>query len=500
MNFRFIGRQAELDSLDRAWNRQTAQFLLLAGRQQVGKTALLMEWLRQNQPRALYWVAPAISPVEQLRSFSQAIYHFSHPETQVPDGFAYYSWKDAFDELALLAQDQRLALLIDDFPVLLKANPSLASELQIVWDHQLSRSNLFFCLAGSDRSIILHDILSYRAPLYGRASLKIELKPFYFGESHSFFSEQSAVNRMAIYSFVEGLPAYWNRLAYFKTISEMITGEFLDLSNPFQTDTRRLLKNFRARPGNLDCVLGALAHGAQTIDEIARVTSLSSARKYLRLLIDAGFVEQRRSLIHFGSTRDKRYQLTDPALRFYFRFLTGRAVQIASGEREQVLAEILRKLPDFIGQFTWKELCQEWMIRAGALGRLPVSPGEVGSAWNDRAEVDVAGLDVLEKFIFLGECRWDTELAGQDVLAELVAKKAPLLIPKNGNWKVIFLGFSRRGWTHQALSYQDEISRHPPSGSNWSTLGMHLLDLDQVDQGLDEMTNRPSGLQGEIEF
>jgi len=29
---------------------------------------------------------------------------------------------------------------------------------------------------------------------------------------------------------------------------------------------------------------------------------------------------------------------------------------------------------------------------------------------------------------------------------------------------------------------------------------MHLLDLDQVDQGLDEMTNRPPDLQGEIEF
>jgi uncharacterized protein len=500
MNFKFIGRQTELDCLDRAWNRQTAQFLLLTGRQQVGKTALLMEWLRQNQPRALYWVPSVSSPVEQLRSFSQALYQFMHPDARVPDGFTYYSWKDAFEELALLAQDQRLALLIDEFPTLLKANPSLASELQIIWDHRLSRSNLFFCLSGSDRSLILHDILSYRAPLYGRASLKIELKPFYFGESHSFFPEQSAVNRMAVYSSVGGLPAYWNRIKHFKTIPEMFASEFLDPSSTFQTDTRRLLKNFRARPGNLDNILGALVHGVRTFDEIARITSLSSARKYLRLLIDAGFVEETRPLTHIGSPRDKRYQLTDPALRFYFRFLIGWATQFASWEREPVMAEIIRELPDFIGQFTWKELCREWMIRAGAVGRLPGFPGEVGSAWNDRAEVDVAGVDVLEKIIFLGECRWDTELAGQEVLAELVAQKAPLLIPKNGNWKVVFLGFSRRGWTHQAFSYQDEISRHPPSGSNWSTIGMHLLDLDQVDRGLEEMTNRPPGLQSEIEF
>jgi len=455
MKIKFIKRQTELDCLDRAWNRRTAQFLLLAGRQQVGKTALLMEWLRQNQPRAIYWIPPATSPVEQLRSFSQALYQFMHPDARVPDGFTYYSWQNAFEETALLAQDQRLVLLIDEFPILLKANPSLASELQIAWDHRLSRSNLFLCLAGADRSSILRDILSYRAPLYGRASYKIELKPFYFGESRSFFPEQSADNRMAVYSFVGGIPAYWNRLKHFKTITEMIAGEFLDPNSIFQADTRRLLKNFRGRPGNLDKVLNALAHKAQTIEEIFWITGLSSARKYLRLLIDAGFVEQRRSLTHFGSTPEKRYQLTDPALRFYFRFLTGRAAQFAPGEREQVMADIIKELPDFIGEFTWKELCREWIIRAGAVGRLPAFPGEVGSAWNDQAEVDVVGVDVLDKVIFLGECRWDKELAGQEVLTALVSKKAHLLIPKNGNWKVIFLGFSCRGWTHQALSNAD---------------------------------------------
>jgi hypothetical protein len=280
----------------------------------------------------------------------------------------------------------------------------------------------------------------------------------------------------------------------------MIAGEFLDLRSSFQVDVRRLLKDFRASPGNLDKVLNALAHNVQTIEEIARITGLSSARKYLRLLIDAGFVEQGRSLLVFGPTRDKRYQLTDPVLRSYFRFLTGRPTQMAPSEREKALAEIVRGLPDFIGQFTWKETCREWMIRAGAVGRLPAFPSEVGSAWNDQAEVGVAGVDMLDKIIFLGECRWDTELAGQEVLRELVSKKAPLLIPKNGNWKVIFLGFSRSGWTRQALAYQDEINRRSPSGSNWSTIGMHLLNLDQVDQGLNEMTKRPTNFQGEIEF
>ena len=74
------------------------------------------------------------------------------------------------------------------------------------------------------------------------------------------------------------------------------------------------------------------------------------------------------------------------------------------------------------------------------------------------------------------------------------------MIPTHGDWKVIYLGFSRSGWTRQALAYQDEINRSHPSGSNWRTIGMHLLDLDQFERGLNEMTNRHPGLQGEIAF
>lgn len=33
------------------------------------------------------------------------------------------------------------------------------------------------------------------------------------------------------------------------------------------------------------------------------------------------------------------------------------------------LAEINRHMIDFIGRYTWEELCREWVLRSGALGR-----------------------------------------------------------------------------------------------------------------------------------
>ena len=65
----FIGRKQELKRLDDLWNRDTAQFLVLYGRRRVGKTALLVEWIRRSGNRALYWVASPTSAAAQLRAF-----------------------------------------------------------------------------------------------------------------------------------------------------------------------------------------------------------------------------------------------------------------------------------------------------------------------------------------------------------------------------------------------------------------------------------------------
>ncbi len=99
MNSTFIGRDAELNLLDRLWARPNATLLILYGRRRVGKTRLLTYWLQQAGPdetgqhqssrRVLYWVAEPSSALDQLRSFSQAIYNFATPNAPAPANFTY---------------------------------------------------------------------------------------------------------------------------------------------------------------------------------------------------------------------------------------------------------------------------------------------------------------------------------------------------------------------------------------------------------------------------
>jgi AAA+ ATPase superfamily predicted ATPase len=486
MKFQFFGRQHELEVLDALWASGKAEFLILYGRRRVGKTALLTEWIRRTGNRALYWVASPTSATAQLRSFSHAVYNFENPGTVVPEDFTYSNWEQAFRQAARLAKNERMALFIDEFTYLLEINAEIAGTLQNIWDHVFKQTEIFLCLSGSHLGMMKREFLSYQAPLNGRASSQIYLRPFFFGATRSFFPKYSAIDRVALYSIFGGVPAYWERVDPARSISQNIKLHLLTTNNLLQSEPRLLLQDFISDPHNYIAILGAIANGAHATKDIARVSGLQNVHvpKYLGVLTETGFVERRVPVTESGPSRAGRYHITDPYLRFYFRFLADRQDQLALGAQEIALAEINRHMIDFIGKYTWEELCREWVLRAGASNALPIMADEVGSAWNSKAQVDVVGINTMEKTLILGECKWTLSENERKVMAELVEQKAAQIIPTQGKWKVFFLGFSRSGWTSGAQAYQEEINRQPVHGENWISAGMRLITVDELDDDL----------------
>ncbi len=498
----FIGRTAELQVLDRLWNADRAEFLILYGRRRVGKTALLIHWMQTRGARALYWVATPDSAAAQLRSFSQAIYNFGRPHSPAPAGFSFASWEQAWEEAIRLSEQGRLALFIDEFTYLLETTPAIAGKLQNFWDQRLKKAGIFLCISGSQLGMMVREVLAYQAPLYGRASTQMHLQPLPFGLTHLFFSHYSAVDRVGIYAMFGGIPAYWERIDQKKTVSQNIKAELLTPNNLMQSEPRLLLQDFISEPHNYLSVLTALASGARTPKDIATYTGLPNVQipKYLSVLNEAGFVERRISVTAEPNSRSGRHHITDPYLRYYFRFLASRQDQLELGVQDQALAEITRHMIDFIGTYTWEELCREWLLRASAKGALPFLPDHIGSAWNAKAQVDVAGINTMEKTLILGECKWTLSPVDRDILEKLVEEKTQKILSTPGNWRVYFLGFSRSGWTPEALQYQKELQKRKYRGENWQTVGMRLLDLTQVDQDLEAWSQPGSSQPEEVPF
>jgi AAA+ ATPase superfamily predicted ATPase len=497
----FIGRQKELALLDDLWRSERPEFLILYGRRRVGKTALLTHWMKQTGSRVLYWVASPDSALAQLRSFSQSVYNFAYPAAPAPESFTYASWEQAWQEVARLAEQGRMALFIDEFTYLLEVTPGLVGHLQHFWDQIFQKSNLFLCISGSHLGMMMREVLSYQAPLYGRSTAQMHLRPLPFGITWTAFPKYTAVDRVGLYAIFGGIPAYWQRVEPKKSVSQNIKDLLLTENNVMQSEPRLLLQDFLSDLHNYWAVLTAIANHARTPKEIFTYTGIPNVQvpKYLSVLSEAGFVERQISVTAAANSRTGRYHITDPYLRFYFRFLASREKQLAMGMRDQALAEISRHLIDFTGTHTWEELCREWAIRASAKNELPFLADEVGSAWNPQVQIDVAGINTMEKTLLLGECKWTLSPVGREVLSELIEEKIARIVPVNGFWRVYTLGFSRGGWTDQALAYQRQLERQKITGSNWELLGMRLVNLEQVDQDLERwLTEKESGREIEV--
>ncbi len=482
----FKGRGAELRLLDGLWASPSATLLILYGRRRVGKTRLLTHWRERHLDRALYWVAEPTSALDQLRSFSQALYNFAHPDTPAPLDFTYSTWEQAFQQVATISKDGRVALFIDEVTYLMDVDPSIAGILQKAWDHWLSQGDLVLALSGSQMGQMQKKVLSYQAPLYGRATAQVKLPPLSFDVTPQFFPDYSARDRVSIYAILGGIPAYWERFDLSTTVMENVQIQLLTSNTLMQEEPRLLLQDFISDPHNYVGIMRAIAHGAQTQSAISRRTGLSQGHisKYLSVLRDTGFVERRVPITEASKkSRRGRYFITDPYLRFYYRFLSTYQTQLALGAQAQALSNIDAALPEFIQSNTWQELSREWLIKAQTHGEFPLSIEDVGSAWTRKQNYDVVGIHRAERNLVLGVCVWKDEPAEVDALYDLIAQTAAAL-PATHGWKVYYLGFSAGGWTDEACSLAEKISSSGLEEAKWQTAGMRLLTLDEVDADL----------------
>ncbi len=149
----FVDRERELEALETRYRSEQAEFALVTGRRRVGKTALLAAFAKGKQ-RVLRFTAYLDSETSQLRRLSSELRQLERSDLAPAPDFTYGSWEALFQTMGAMAADERLLVILDEWPYLAGSSRRLASVLQHVWDENLQQTRLMLVLSGSYLSVM----------------------------------------------------------------------------------------------------------------------------------------------------------------------------------------------------------------------------------------------------------------------------------------------------------------------------------------------------------
>ena len=461
--------------------RAGATLGVVSGRRRQGKSYLLQALAEALG--GIYFPALQFTEAVSLRLFTNELIRFTGlPVPPLRD------WIDAIQFLFRLPIDRPVPVVIDEFPFLVSASPSLPSiiarELGPGGSGQHSRVRLLLC--GSAMSV-MGGLLAGHAPLRGRAGLELIVHPFGYRDAARFWEISDPKLAVLLHSVVGGTPAYRRELlredspAGLADFDPWVIRTVLNPQTPLFREARYLLAEEAdiRDPSLYQSVLAAVAEGNATSGGIASYVGrkANEIAHQLRVLEDCRLLIKQPDLFRSGRST---YRIVEPLVTFHQSIMSRAWARLELGDGPMVWrGSEGRFLSQVVGPH-FEALGRDYAIRADP-DVFGGPPGEVGSgvvadpANRAQVEIDVAVLAPAEhghprRVLSLGEAKWDKVMDVQHV--QRLGRARDLLAVK---------GFDTRGTRlhcYSGAGFSPELRSAADTDA-----GIYLVDLDQLYAG-----------------
>jgi AAA+ ATPase superfamily predicted ATPase len=336
-------------------------------------------------------------------------------------------WRQAVDTLLAVTAERELPVVIDEFPYLAKASPSLPSIIQSALaprraERLRSRARLLLC--GSAMSF-MGSLLSGGAPLRGRAGLELIVPTLDYRAAANFWAINDPRLAVQVHAIVGGTPAYRREFVEDDTPADpddfdaWVSRTVLNPSSPLFREARYLLSEEPGLrdPGLYHSVLAAVAHGNSTSGGIASYIGrkASDITHPLAVLEDCGLVRRERDM--FRGNR-MIYRINEPLVTFYQAILRPDWTEWERGRNTERLWQRRRHRfeSNVLGPH-FEEICRNWVAEHATDEVFGGHISRVGSGMvNDPTEkatheIDIAVFGELpdgrEVLLSIGEAKWN---------------------------------------------------------------------------------------------
>lgn len=345
------------------------------------------------------------------------------------------NWYDLFSLFFKFYNSKdKLILIIDEFPYLIKKNQNIPSIFQKLWDNQLINKNILLILTGSSVSIMEKKVLNIKSPLYGRRTAQWELAPIPFKHIKEFIPNSTLLDLYKTYFVFGGIPTYLQKLDSKATFENNLIEQIFTKGNFLNQEGNLLLSYEFSEATNYKLILNAISQGKQKQKEIVDFTHLdySLVSKYLFVLKNLGIIIEEIPITENKSFKGRLYKIKDNYLQFWFRYLFSDLSFIESHSPKEIFDFYKVDLDSYFG-LKFEDLIKELFISSDiptknkynlfgrVWGKIPLK--YITDKDKSSFEIDVVGINsITKKEILFCEVKWQDAVNAEKVAKDLIQK------------------------------------------------------------------------------
>jgi len=265
--------------------------------------------------------------------------------------------------------------------------------------------------------------LSYKAPIYGRRTGQIRLKPLRFKNACEFFKNADLSRKIEFYSVANGTPSYLIELDPDLDVFTNIEKKILGVKKPLYEEVEFLLKEELRETKNYFAILKAISFGNTRVNDIVTSCNLerNKVARYLDTLIKLDVIKRELPVTekHPHKSRKGLYRIKDNFFNFWFRFVFPNKSDIEEGNVKNALRIIKNSFNQYVG-LSFEDVCREalWELKF----RNKIGFDKIGRWWYKDKEIDIVALSEQTREILFTECKWQEKVNAKRVFEELKKK------------------------------------------------------------------------------
>lgn len=365
----FVGREKELEILDRELNKNSSA-ILIYGKRKIGKTTLINK-AHENHTNKPFIYYECIKDTEEknvleIIKILKQINLMSNNVT-LPD----YTFLDLFAYLNGLGKP--LIVAIDEYPYLKEFTPSatIDSVFQNIIDNNLKNINLI--ISGSHIGM-MKDLLEEKNALFGRFTAKISLKELNYLEASQFYPSLSSYDKVAFYSVFGGSPYVNKEINSGKSLMDNIINLLMNVDSPIHNYVSSLLISDLANTVHANRILSAIGNGKKSYSELEEMLDRNKTgllSKQLKPLLKMELIKKEAPINKMNDSKKMKYEINDNLLRFYYAYIFPNQYLYSYKDHQMIYMEDIEPSINTFISYRFEDICRDFIWKYINKNKIP---------------------------------------------------------------------------------------------------------------------------------